>query len=119
MYMRLSTLLQLRHFGDLCLYLHTVCVFLCVCWCAWPACLENTVFLSVIQYLYDVNTVADIISSLWLRCFSVIGPQIQVTQEHIQFEPTVILALLKRVGRHRPVFRDPLTWRHLVVLARS
>lgn len=44
---------------------------------------------------------------------------IQVTQKHIQLEPTEILVWLKRVSRDNPVFLDPLTSRHLVVLARS
>lgn len=44
---------------------------------------------------------------------------IQVTQKHIQLEPTEILVWLKRVSRDNPVFLDPLTSRRLVVLARS
>lgn len=42
-----------------------------------------------------------------------------MTQKHIQLEPTEILVWLKRVSGDNPVFLDPLTFRHLVVLARS
>lgn len=41
------------------------------------------------------------------------------TKACIQLEPTEILVWLKRVSGDNPVFLDPLTFRHLVVLARS
>lgn len=43
----------------------------------------------------------------------------QVTQKHIQLEPTDIFHWLKAVSGDNPVFQDTLTCTHLAVLARS
>lgn len=46
-------------------YVYILYVCFCVCTCM---SVKPWVCVSVIQYVYDVNTVANIISSLWLQC---------------------------------------------------
>lgn len=100
----------------------TLFVYLCAYSLSAFECVDVSTALcgSVIQYLYLVNAVANIISSQWLHCLSVTGQMdTSDTKACIQLEPTEILVWLKRVSGDNPVFLDPLTFRHLVVLARS
>lgn len=102
----------------ICIYVRTDCVhvFLCVClYRGVCVCVSNSIF-SMMSTALSQTSSARYGCSI---CLSAANRWIQVTQKHIQLAPTEILVWLKRVSGDNPVFLDPLTSRHLVVLARS
>lgn len=87
------------------IYVHAMHVFLCV-------------------RIHDYTCRSVLLQSQWTLFESCVYPPIsnrwiQVTQKYIVPKPAKILVLLKRISSDNPVFRDLLTSRLLVVLARS